>query len=367
MPAAKPPIRPAVDVVIAVHNAARPVRRAVESVFAAGLAPGRDGGVRVSVVCHNVPVEEIRALFPSPLAEQVRFLSCADGIPSPAGPFNTGLAAADAEYVSIMGSDDTLEPGALADWLEVARCCTSDAVIAPQRHAGGAKVRTPPVRVGRRRHLDPVKDRLSYRTAPLGLVRTAEIRRQGLAFSAGRRSGEDQEFSSKLWFGGGRIDYARGAGRYVVGADAADRITSARRPVAEDLGFATDLVAGEWFRHLPQRARTAIVTKILRVHVFGMVLARAGGDGWSAADRQALAEAAGALTAAAPGARRLLSVADNRLLQSILDPGSPEAVLVRRAHERRRFGRPATVFAAGLTAQFNPEAPLRFIAASALL
>ncbi len=163
-----------------------------------------------------------------------------------------------------------IEPGALRQWLELARSHSSAMVIASQRHAGGALVRTPPVRVGRRFDLDPVKDRLSYRTAPLGLLRRSEIQRLGLEFSADLRTGEDQIFSAKLWFGGGRIDYARGAGKYVVGADAEDRVTGQRREIGELFAFALELVADPWFVALPLAQRQALVTKVLRVHVFGV-------------------------------------------------------------------------------------------------
>ncbi len=343
------------------------MERAVASVFDAGLAPGVNGGVRVTVVCHNIEPGLIRSkLAPAPEGA-LRFLSCQDGIPSPAGPFNMGVAAAEAEFVSIMGSDDYLEEGALAGWLAVAREHASDAVIAPQRHANGAKVRTPPVRVGRSRALDPVLDRLSYRTAPLGLLRRSEIERLDLRFSEGRRSGEDQEFSAKLWFGGGRIDYARRAGSYVVGADAQDRVTSELRPVSGDLSFATDLAEERWFRSMPAAARQAVVTKLIRVHVFGTAHLRSGRGTWDPADRAGLAAVARTLQLAAPGCRDVLSIADVRLLDCILDPDRPDAELARLAAARRRFGRPETLLAKRWSAQFAPEAPLRFMLASALL
>ncbi|WCI08607.1 hypothetical protein PJ267_21035 [Arthrobacter sp. OVS8] len=41
--------------------------------------------------------------------------------------------------------------------------------------------------------------------------------------------------------------------------------------------------------------------------------------------------------------------------------------MLAAAAARRRFGRPHTMIASGLTAQFDPEAPVRFMAASALL
>jgi hypothetical protein len=357
---------PAVDVVIAVHSSTRPVARALSSIASAGLELNAPDGVRVTVVCHNISRHEISRNVPPGLAAATRFLELRDGIPSPAGPFNYALQQATAEFVCILGSDDHLEPGALRQWLELARSHSSAMVIAPQRHAGGALVRTPPVRVGKRFGLDPVKDRLSYRTAPLGLLRRSEIQRLGLEFSADLRTGEDQIFSAKLWFGGGRIDYARGAGKYVVGADAEDRVTGQRREIGELFAFALELVADPWFVKLPLAQRQALVTKLLRVHVFGVILPRMDQGGWTDAEREDLAAVARTLLAAAPRADRPLSLADARLLRTILTPG-PLAEMLAAAAARRKFGRPQTLIASSLAAQLHPEAPLRFMAASALL
>ncbi|MGA7203858.1 MAG: glycosyltransferase family 2 protein [Specibacter sp.] len=357
---------PAIDLVIAVHSSTRPIGRAVESAVAAGLAVNVNGGLRINVVCHNIDVAEIRSQIPTPFLKQVRFLACNDGIPSPAGPFNAGLDAASASYISVMGSDDFLEPGALKQWLDIAQRHGSAAVLAPERHAGGAKVRTPPVRVGRSLDLHPVKDRLSYRTAPLGLVQTAEIRRLGLRFTAGYRTGEDQEFSSKLYFGGGRIDYARRAGHYVVGADAVDRVTSEVRPIESDFQFAMDLVDSEWFGRLPEPSRQAIVTKLIRVHVFAAAASREASD-WSGADRAALSAVGHRLLAAAPKALRPLSMADSRLFSAVTDETVGSDRLVELSRLRRKFGTPATLFASHAISQFQSESPVRFMAASALL
>ena len=73
---------PAVDVVIAVHSSGRPIERAVASAFDGGLAANQDGGVRVSVVCHNIEAAEIRRRLPAETAGQVRWLTCHDGIAS---------------------------------------------------------------------------------------------------------------------------------------------------------------------------------------------------------------------------------------------------------------------------------------------
>jgi len=171
----------AVDVVIAIHDASRPLQRALASLADAGLP---DDAVRTTVVCHGVAKEDVQRGVDEAMRSRVRWLHTDDGR-GPGMPFGVGIAAAEAEYVSIMGSDDWLEPGALAGWLDFARANRLDAVIPRERHASGALVRTPPVRswpLHRRVRLDPLRDRLVYRTAPLGLVRRAAIREDGLEF-----------------------------------------------------------------------------------------------------------------------------------------------------------------------------------------
>ncbi len=358
---------PRVDMVIAVHSEKRPIGAAVESLVDGGLGVGRPGGLRITVVCHNIPVARIASRIPEESRSIVRFLDLQDGIASPAGPLNHGIAHATAPYVGVMGSDDTVEPGAVSDWLTLAERFGSDAVIAPERHADGRTIRTPVLRPGHSRDLHPIKDRLSYRTAPLGLVRRSEIARLSLRFTPGFPTGDDQEFTSKLWFGGGRIDYARGAGRYVVGAEAADRVSFTRRPVASELEFATALAEGDWFRGRSDAERRAIVVKLVRVHVFGLVQSRFDSGGWSDDDRVDLARILSTLLTHAPRALKPLSLADRRLTQAILNPSVGSDVLQQRALARRRFGRVGTLLPSSLGSAFEPESPLRFMPAAALL
>ena len=356
-----------VDLVIAVHNSLRPIGRAVESVARSGLTLGAPGGVRITIVCHNVDVGEISAEIGKSLRDKVRYLHLADGIRSPAGPLNMGLDHATARYSAVMGSDDVYEPNALRTWLDVAEKYRSDAVIAPQRHADGRKIRTPVSRIGRTRNLHPVKDRLSYRTAPLGLICTRTIRRLGLRFSEGLPTGEDQEFSAKLWFGADRVDYAAGAPKYVVGADAGDRVTYVRRAVAEELEFVVRLIRSGWFVDAGQRTRNAIATKLIRVHFFNLILTRHNSGGWSEKDLYELREILKELLTKAEHGVRPLSIADRRLVDSILDAKTTEARLVDLALKRRRFSRIEAILPREVSFALNPESPLRFLPASAML
>ena len=360
-----------VDVIIAVHTPDRPIERAVASLVAGGLStePGRQDRMRINVVCHNTDVEPIRQRVLPEHRELVRFLHCADGIMSAAGPFNLGIAEATGTWVSIMGSDDSVEPGALAAWLAAANSARlgSDVLLAPMAHAGGGSIHTPVVRRTRTTNLDPVADRLTYRTAPLGLMRLSLVRTLGLSFPTRYATGEDQSFSARLWFSGARIGYGRGLPRYLVHDDAVSRVTATRRSVSEDLAFATDLVESDWFAGLGDAQRSAIVTKIIRVHVFSHVLMRAEAGQWADLEAAEMAGAVRRLLFAAPRAARPLSIADRALLDAVSRKESSPATMTRLAALRRTFSNPRTWFPRDLSQIFHPEAPLRFMSASALV
>lgn len=348
-----------VDVVIAVHDPARPIARAVRSVL-----DHNGEGVRLTIVCHEVPASRIAAELPDKHREQVRFLEHSDGTRSPAGPFNAGLEASEAEYVAVMGSDDTLAPGAVASWFWQARKHEADAVIARLEHDNGHVVPTPPTRPLRRGVLDPVRDRLSYRSAPLGLVSRAAISRLGLRMDE-VPVGEDVGFVTRLWFGG-RVVFDRSGPAYRIGGDASDRVTLTTRPIAEELTFVRRLVQRTWFAALGLPERRAVCVKLIRIHLFGAVLNRADASWWTAAERADLAEAARAVLAAAPGVEAVLSLADHALLDRILDGSGDADALIALARARRRHGHPRTLITRDPWHVLAREAPLRMMAASVL-
>lgn len=368
---------PLVDVVIATHSPQRAAARAAASV----LDGSGDLPVRVSVVCHNLTTEQIAATFPPHLLQdpRLRLLELHDGIPSPAGPFSHGLEAATAPWVSIMGSDDQLSPGALAHWLEVARATGAEVVLA-RVELDGTPLATPPSRLAptsgvdrrwgvrdlldprRRTDLDLVRDRLAYRSAPLGLLSRAAIGRTGARLLPGARTGEDVSFTLRLLDGAGTA-LAESA-PYLIGTDAGDRTTYAPRPVAEELRAVTDLLADPWLAGLDPAAREAVCTKLLRVHVFGSVLLRTDPGRWTPGERADLAGVARRLLEVAPGCADPLSLADHDLLEAVLDPDVPAPTLIERAHARRRFGTPRTLLPRRWSHVLHREAPLRFMAAS---
>jgi Glycosyl transferase family 2 len=356
---------PIVDLVIAIHDSRRPLARAIASMREQGLTLGET--LRVTVVCHNIAQAEIEAIVSPADRDAVRFMTCEDGIASPAGPFTVGLAAATGRYVAVMGSDDSLEPGALAAWVERAERHNFAAVIAPVRGASGATVRTPPRRPWRRGALHPVKDRLAYRTAPLGIIRRDVVDSLDLRFTPGVTTGEDHEFSLRLWFSGERIGYAAGDPAYRVGGGVAPRVTETPRPLRELVSALDRLIDDRWMRSLPAPARHAIVVKLVRVHVFAVATRGSTSTGWQPGERAELAELIGGLQLLAPTALDVLSIADHQLLDALLDLESTSDELARRAARRRRFGTPATVVTRSPRHLFAREAPLRVMVASALV
>lgn len=349
---------PEVDLTIAVHSVSRPIERAVRSVLDA-----TDAAVRVTVAVHEIDprlIEEKLAWA----GDRVRYLHVQDGMRSPTGPFNAGLAAAEAPWVSIMGSDDTLAPHAIDSWLALARRAHADIVIPRITYFASRPVPTPPTRPWRTSGLDGVRDRLSYRSAPLGLL--SRERFGHLRFPEGVRTGEDIPFVTALWFAGARVAYDRRGPAYVGHADASDRTTSITIPVEEEFAWLRVLLADPTYRRLAQPARSAIAVKCIRINLFGAVLNRSDVDRWIDSDRPALAEAARVLIREGGGAHRVLSRADRRLLDAILDDRESTARLIDLAHARRRFFSAGALLPLRLTDALRREAPLRMAAATAL-
>lgn len=354
-----------VDLIIAVHDPTRPLQRALESALESGLAVPSQ--LRITVVCHNIDSVKITSTLDPSLAADVRFLEFIDAQPSPAGPFMHGIKEASATFVSIMGSDDWLEPGALAAWLARAERMNLTVLIPPERHASGVKVTTPPTRLWRRGYLDGVKDRLAYRTAPLGLIRRESVQRLGLSMSPRLRSGEDLLFGAKLWFSAERLAYGRGDPRYVVGAGAATRVTTTARSADDELRAIAEFVRDTWFVALSTTARRSIIAKLTRVHVFSAASSRSANNSWSDADRGFISSLIKEFTVAAPGFDRVLSIADHHLLDALVSADISGDKIWALTRARRRFGHPETVITRDPRGMLAVDGPLRLMIASRLL
>lgn len=357
-----------VDVIIPVHTPNRQIDRAVRSVELAGMDTGPGGDCRITVVCHNTDIAPIQHKIRQASRADVRYIQHLDSERGPAGPFNRGIAESSAPWFMIMGSDDTLEPQALARWLQEAERTQADVLIAPEAHFQGSAVHTPVVRPFRRTRLDAIHDRLAYRTAPLGLIRRSLVDLLSLSFPSGLTNGSDQLVSAKLWFSGLSIVYGRGLPRYIVHADAKERVTLTLKDLDEDLLFATELLKHSWFLTLPEQSKHAIVTKLIRVHLFSHVALRATSGAWDQRQAEKGAAILGELLSAAPRALRPLSIADRRLVDAIAKPEAhSSAVVAQLCSARRRFQHPRTWVSRDLRYALHREAPLRFMSASLLV
>ncbi len=352
----------AVDVIIPVHSASRPIARAVGSVIDHTDAPAR-----VTVIAHNIDPAIIRTGLGA-YAEHphLRLLALADGIPSPAGPMNLGFAEASAPFTALLGSDDEFAPGAIDSWLRVQRDTGADAVFARIRLAGGATDPYPPVRRGtRRRELDGEADRLAYRSAPLGLV--SRERFPDLRMTEGVGSGEDLVYSLTTWFTGRHLAYDLDGPGYVCHGDAEDRVTAAKRPLAEDFGFLDALERTPWFVAAGTAVREAILVKIIRMHVFDALRSHLASDSPDDAVADDFRALLGRIAGLAPRVERLLSVADGRVLSALRDDEFDPARLTALLAARQRYTHPSAILTRNPLAVFHRQAPFRTLLAGALL
>lgn len=346
------------EVIIPCHSTDRPLERAVIS----ALDQARD--VQVTVVAHNLPIRDLKAAVDPNVSARVNWLQLSDGIASPAGPFMHAMNRSNAEWIVRLDSDDWMEDGAIESWLE--KSGGADAVVPNLRYDTGEAVKTPPQRPWPLRWRNAVKDRLYYRSAPLGLLRRSFLETHGLHLDLGVRTGEDLRMSSLLW-SKGRVRTNLGGPSYVVGTGSPDRVTDSSGPLSEDFAPILEAWIAGWATELPCKQKSALATKYLRVHVFGAAYYRAIRDDWQEGDREVLAATSEAILRQAPSAAWPLSVADNRLLEALQDEEVPTQEVSRLALRRRMFGRWDTLLPQKVGRLFDREAPLRFMTASLLV
>ncbi|MET1016754.1 MAG: glycosyltransferase [Leifsonia flava] len=307
-----------VDIVIGVHDHTRPIRRAVASV----LEGSPSSRISVIVVCHGIDERPVLDKLRGLPADRLRVVEFSDGLTGPTGPYNHGMAISTASHVMVMGSDDFLEPSAVLQWLSHVDRTGCDMLIAPLRHQGGARIPAPLTRIGRSARLDPIRDRLFYRTAPIGLIRRSALDRLGLRYVDGLATGEDMAMSVGLWTGGLRIDYRMGLPCYVVGADAETRVTTRVMPVETALGATNDTLDRVEALGLALDVRVALGIKLLRINVLGAMIARPGVSDWTAGDVSALTATAGRIVSISPQVLTSFSIADRQLIRAALDPAA---------------------------------------------
>lgn len=344
---------PFADVVIAIHDPTRRLDRALGSLL------GGDDPIRVTVVCHGIGASTIADQVPADRLGRVRKVEFSDGIPSPEGPFNHGIDLATAPYVMIMGSDDFLEPGALTAWLAHALAADADVVLAPLRHQEGELLLNPLVRPGRRTRLDPVRDRLFYRSAPLGLLRRSVLEERKLRFTEGARTGGDLAVSCALWTAGVRVDFDRRMPAYVIGADARTRVTMTHRPMRVLLEPALDVIRSDWGNTQSPAIRGSLATKLLRINVLGSVLSRSTPEAWSDDDLSGTREAIEEISGYAPSGLSDLTRADLALLDEMRRPDADPMTVTSAIGRHRRAGWLGRTMPNRWTRAFSRESVLR--------
>lgn len=369
------------DVVVAVHDLRRPVHRAVASaVRSADLAGMLPSGhrVRVTVACHELDADAVRQTVERAwdeagedpdLGAHVRYLEVRDGLGSPSGPFNAGLAAATGRYVAIIGSDDWYADGALGAWVTRADELGSDWLMARLETQDGQHVATPRVRAGRTTELDFVRDRLAYRTAPLGLLRRQRLVDLGMMvdgpLTPGMKTGGDILLSLRLATSGLRIDYALDLPAYVIGTSGGDRITEATKPVGAELGAHVHLLQQPWVRELPADVRRALAVKMLRIHVLGAVRRRPSPLDWAPGEAGLVRGVVRDLLDLAPGVEQALHRADETLVRDILTARDVDD-LATASTRRAQAGRLDILLTSSPLANLDRESTVRAHAEHAL-
>lgn len=314
--------KPFVDLVIACHDPSRPLERAVRSVLAGDVAREQ---VRVTVVAHGQRAETFAKSLEA-VPGDWRVIEHDDGVGSPAGPFNHGLAQVEAPYCAVMGSDDFLEPGAMEEWISRARGSEADMIIAPVRIDGQPVMLNPLPRLQRTRRLDAARDRLLYRTAPLGLIRTATKRRLGLTMTEGMRTGEDIEFGTRLLTQSDRIDFPFRAPCYVIGTDAQQRTSHSVLSLVETMRPLSRLLDAGIPAAMSAAHCRAFAIKFVRISVLGAARARPKLSDWQEGDAPALSAMLQRLVSLSPGVLDPFSRQERVLTDAIENTPTPEGI-----------------------------------------
>lgn len=295
-----------VQIVVAVHSESRPISRAVNSVL-------RTANAGVIVVAHNIDPKKLTL----PDSNRIEIIECDYGEGHPGCPFNLGIRSATAPFLGIMGSDDWFEDGAIDTMLNRAKASSADIVIAPLQVDGTTRSHNP--RTLHRKKLQAFRDRLFYRTAPLGLFRREILQDPRYSFVESVVTGDDLLPSIRLWTDGYNICSYPDDPAYVVGNDAVERVTTTPRPFVENLAFINDTFErpDSPTANLTSNELNALAIKLLRVHVLAQTRSRLKSEELSAPDFIAAAQTAKLITRAAPKSAKSLSRSDQRLLEAL--------------------------------------------------
>lgn len=245
--------RAPVEIIVRVHTLDRPLRRAVDSVLACDSAT-------VLVVAHGLEAAELGL----PKDPRIRIVEVKGGVGYPGVASNAGVLHARSDYVGFLDSDDYYEPGAIESLHSRAKKDSADVVLAPLKISGQRELL--PLTL-RRRNLDAARDRLFYRTAPLGLVRRETLQAPDFLFDEEVLTGEDMRVSALLYTKGLRVSCHPEDPAYVVGSDAPTRVTTSPLEAQEAFAAIGRLFNESFIGDLPPRVRRALTVKVLRVHI----------------------------------------------------------------------------------------------------
>lgn len=303
-----------IEVVIPVHNATRPIARAVASVLGA-----RSDEMRATVVCHNIDAAEI-AVNLGKLAQDPRLVlvELFDSEPTPAAPRNFAIQHSHAEYLLFLDSDDEFDVGALDGWSAELQD-RPDLLIGQLSSDSAGRILAPSPRPGVFAALDAVADLLNYRTAPLGVVIRRELllSAESPGYLPGFRTAEDLALGLYLWNYAADVRYSRVSSGYRIREDGTDRVTGAGLTPAETFAATRAVTMQPLFTRLSKRRRQAIAIKLVRIQVFGFLW---GKHSTGSLDSAHLAEASETLTDLfrfAPGTIGFLNWGERRLIHAV--------------------------------------------------
>ncbi|MFC0675039.1 hypothetical protein [Brachybacterium hainanense] len=355
---------PAAEIVIACHTPERNVQDAVASVL------DHNENVAARVVAHNVDPGELWAVIDPRHHDGVVMDELRDGLRSPSGPFSHGIDTGRSEWFGILGSDDVLEPGAVDSWRRLALRTRAQYVIPRlRREERRFPTPTPPVRAhqlarilaGAAPDLDPIRDRLVFRSAPLGLIEREFFTGFEHRLEPGLNVGGDVHLTTQLMLHARTAFDATGPA-YLVRDSASDRTTLVIRPLSQQFGFFETT-----FAHLSSDTeRHAVALKFLRIHIFSALVVRSRPEHWSTAQREELARWTQFLLGQSRRVRADLSVAEERLVQQCLAPYTPHEDLLAASRARGRHASVSAVLPSHPLRLLAPQGSLRTVAGSAL-
>ena len=227
-------------------------------------------------------------------------------------------------------------------------------------------VRSPPKRLWNTGTLDFAKDRLPYRSAPLGLMRRESVERLGLRLLDGARNGGDLPFVTRLWLLG-RVVPSRGQAAYVEHADAPVRVTHVAKPAREELNPVRVLLSDPLLGTMSAAQLEALATKILRRNLSDAVRKRDGGRALTVDDCEVIREIVNDLVMRAPRAPRLISRSQAEMFAEIARSAPDLARIAALDAETTRFDSARAVLPADLSLTLSRQGQSRFVLASALI